>query len=185
LLDEKNATDEFVAAAHCLASTVPTESTPPASGQTLSKCEATHQTPTLSISTLHSPFKVALSSATSATVTCGPERENMSAHSSSPDAHGPDSAVQVPSDVDITRPYALMIKVLDKVRTDGNARILWSALGIHLMKENPRVYEEAGVRKLKDYVMLAEARGIVKLGGSEGGAWVALQPKWYRRGQLL
>jgi hypothetical protein len=108
---------------------------------------------------------------------------NSSAHFPSPDPQAADCASPSPSEVDNARPFSLMITLLDYCRIAGNPRMLRGTLAIRLVQQNPQVYKQAGVQKFKEYAALAEKRGIVELGGSQGDAWISLLPKWYRRGR--
>ncbi|KLO18571.1 hypothetical protein SCHPADRAFT_899591 [Schizopora paradoxa] len=64
-----------------------------------------------------------------------------------------------------------------KMARGETARIRASDLGVMLLKREPRVYESAGVHRLKDYVNLACSKGIVMYTSlNNGDSWVMLNP---------
>lgn len=80
-------------------------------------------------------------------------------------------------------PFQSLVDILDIARRAGQTRPLRSHIAIQLTKQNDRVYQLAGVTKFKDFAALAKQRGIVELGGQEGGAWISLLPAWHDRGR--
>ena len=67
-----------------------------------------------------------------------------------------------------------LVDILRWHHVNGCPRPLRSAVAIQLKQRDANVYQRAGVYKFKDYAAIAEHRGIVILGGLQGGAWIAL-----------
>lgn len=59
----------------------------------------------------------------------------------------------------------------------GQSQPLRSVVGAELAKEE-NLYQRAGVRSFKEYIALAEKRGIVTCGGNGGHAWVSFKLNW-------
>ena len=59
----------------------------------------------------------------------------------------------------------------------GHSQPLRSVVGAELAKEE-NLYQRAGVRSFKEYIALAEKRGIVTCGGYGGYAWVSFKLSW-------
>lgn len=55
---------------------------------------------------------------------------------------------------------------------------LRSNVAIKVSRLHPSVYRDAGVDKFKQYTDLAVRANIVRLGGTEGSAWIQLLPDW-------
>lgn len=70
-----------------------------------------------------------------------------------------------------------LIDQLEMLASNGNLSPLRSVVGFELSK-NKTVYKQAGVAGFKQYVALAEDKGIVSLGGLGGNAWISLRPGW-------
>ncbi|EMD38653.1 hypothetical protein CERSUDRAFT_113830 [Gelatoporia subvermispora B] len=102
----------------------------------------------------------------------------------------------VPAFANITRPspttpttplppipphFSILIDLLALHRAQGNPRPLRGTIAVALVGRSKDVYANAGVRRFKDYTMLAESAGIVELGGFEAQAWIALTPAWCGR----
>lgn len=85
----------------------------------------------------------------------------------------------------IPAPFTLLVAVLDRLRIEGQNRPLRSHVSIALMHRNPRVYEQAGVVKFKQYSEIAQELRLIELGGLQGGAWISLRPQWHGSGLLL
>ena len=82
-------------------------------------------------------------------------------------------------------PFQGLIDILDIARCAGQTTMLRSHVAIQLTKQNERVYQNAGVTKFKEFAALAKQQGIIELGGSEGYAWMFLNPSWHGRGRRL
>jgi hypothetical protein len=80
-----------------------------------------------------------------------------------------------PSDV-LPTVYIPLVRNLHTHISQGRSQVLRSRVGEDLKHEN--VYQEAGVKRFKEYIALAESDGVVQMGGSGGCAWVSLHPKW-------
>ncbi|KDQ16169.1 hypothetical protein BOTBODRAFT_43732 [Botryobasidium botryosum FD-172 SS1] len=72
--------------------------------------------------------------------------------------------------------FSTLIELLKKWRAEGNSRPLRSAVGAELRKLNSNVYQAAGVVTFGEYVSLAVAQGLVKLGNGDfpGREWISL-----------
>jgi hypothetical protein len=78
---------------------------------------------------------------------------------------------------DETRPivkFAALVECLKKEQTNGNVSALRSKVGTSLYEHDKLVYQRAGVTTFREYAALAEAAGVVKMGGQGGSAWIAL-----------
>ena len=71
--------------------------------------------------------------------------------------------------------FVVLVEYLKKERTNGVERPLRSIVGIALQREQ-MLYQRAGVATFSQYAALAEAKGIVKIGGQDGHAWISLHP---------
>jgi hypothetical protein len=58
----------------------------------------------------------------------------------------------------------------------GHPRISRSDLGNDLAKY--RLYGQAGVSNFAAFINLAQAAGVVEVGGVGSGQWVSLRPEW-------
>jgi len=74
--------------------------------------------------------------------------------------------------------FRILVESLQSNKSKGLFRPLRSNISVQIAK-NGLTYKAAGVAKFSQYVALAEKRGIVEIGGSEGNAWIALKPDWY------
>lgn len=72
--------------------------------------------------------------------------------------------------------YIPLVRSLQTHISQGRSQVLRSQIGGDLKHEN--VYQEAGVRKFKEYIALAESDGVVLVGGSGEYDWLSLHPKW-------
>lgn len=75
----------------------------------------------------------------------------------------------------VPRRFEALVRVLQQERAEGVRRVPSSKLGSML---GPLVYEQAGVTRLKDYSLLAEELGIVKVGKEDmdrGNYWLSLR----------
>jgi hypothetical protein len=62
---------------------------------------------------------------------------------------------------------------LQRARTEGKTEVLRSVVGAVFAKDKS-IYEAAGVSTFGGYITLAAEKGLVKLGGVGGKAWIAL-----------
>ena len=83
----------------------------------------------------------------------------------------------IPSNV-LPTVHIPLVRSLQTHISQGRSQVLRSQIGEDLKHGN--VYQEAGVRKFKEYIALAESDGVVLVGGSGGYEWVSLHPKWRR-----
>ncbi|RXW24200.1 hypothetical protein EST38_g1685 [Candolleomyces aberdarensis] len=74
--------------------------------------------------------------------------------------------------------FANLVKVLRLSTVNGVRKPLWGVIAFELIKQDPRVYEKAGVARFTAYVALATQKGIVTTGGSQGVEWVTLHQKF-------
>ena len=72
-----------------------------------------------------------------------------------------------------------LIHLLLAAQGRGIIRPSRSTIAVDLVQSDKQVYQRAGVSKFQDYTALAEQAGIIELGGSAGGAWIALHPNWF------
>ena len=73
-----------------------------------------------------------------------------------------------------------LLNVFLSHKKEGRYRLLRSQIGANLVKENDKVYQNAGVKSFKEYMSMAEKEGLVTLGGLDGHAWVSFKPSWDR-----
>ena len=81
----------------------------------------------------------------------------------------------IPSNV-LPTVHIPLVRSLQTHISQGRSQVLRSQIGEDLKHEN--VYQEAGVRRFKEYMALAESDGVVRVGGSGGYEWLSLHPKW-------
>ncbi|KAH7930845.1 DUF537-domain-containing protein [Leucogyrophana mollusca] len=72
-----------------------------------------------------------------------------------------------------------LIDQLLLAREKGLDRPLRMHVAFDLVKKDKLVYKRAGVEKFGQFAALAEAAGLVQLGGREAAAWIALHPNWF------
>ncbi|KAG6888106.1 hypothetical protein C0995_010671 [Termitomyces sp. Mi166 len=101
--------------------------------------------------------------------------------------HVPSSKVQAVSSTSIVSPSAIpvvpliyrpLVESLQSFRSKGVLQPLRSQFAASLITKNANLYKSAGVKKFSQYVSLAEAAGIVELGGKDGGDWIRLRPEF-------
>ncbi|KAF9533396.1 NYN domain-containing protein [Crepidotus variabilis] len=68
-----------------------------------------------------------------------------------------------------------LVQTLQMFRQEGFSRAFNGQIAGYIPK---MAYQQAGVKKFGQYIDLAATRGIVKMGGSGGQEWIALQSKW-------
>ncbi|KAJ8588006.1 hypothetical protein M405DRAFT_820514 [Rhizopogon salebrosus TDB-379] len=73
-----------------------------------------------------------------------------------------------------------LINQLLLARSKGNTKPGRSTIADALSQCDKDVYKRAGVNKFKDYSMLAQQASLIKLGGWEGDAWIALHPNLFK-----
>ncbi|KAJ3512356.1 hypothetical protein NLJ89_g3567 [Agrocybe chaxingu] len=71
--------------------------------------------------------------------------------------------------------FAILVDALQNHRLKGILRPLRSTIAVEISK-NGATYRNAGVVKFSQYVALAQQRGIIDLGGSDGADWISLRP---------
>ena len=67
-----------------------------------------------------------------------------------------------------------LIETLSCLQSIEGERLLRSRVGLELVSRKATVYRDAGVKSFAEYVSLAQTRGIVHLGGTDGHAWIRL-----------
>lgn len=75
--------------------------------------------------------------------------------------------------------FGPLIHLLLAAQESGVTRPSRSIIASILVQSDEQVYRRAGVQKFRDYTALAEEAGIIRLGGKEGDAWIALHPNWF------
>ncbi|KAJ3050473.1 hypothetical protein HK097_008566 [Rhizophlyctis rosea] len=69
-----------------------------------------------------------------------------------------------------------LLEVLRLLHTEGDRKPLRSKVGLRLLSNNPFLYQrEGGPVDFKQYAAAAAEKGIVKLGGESGLAWISLR----------
>ncbi|TDL14228.1 hypothetical protein BD410DRAFT_797288 [Rickenella mellea] len=85
-----------------------------------------------------------------------------------------------PIKADTPEKFFPLLLVLTRQHANGIEKPLWSQVGGELRHIDPLVYKKAGSKKLKEYLEMAEANGIVEIGSRHllGQEWVRLsEPK--------
>ncbi|KAG6918384.1 hypothetical protein DXG01_014785 [Tephrocybe rancida] len=75
--------------------------------------------------------------------------------------------------------YKPLVESLQYWRTKGVYLPLRSQFALGIGARHPGVYYRAGVKKFTQYAAMAEAAGIIELGGKDGAAWISLRPEWH------
>ncbi|KAL5490375.1 hypothetical protein ACEPAI_5208 [Sanghuangporus weigelae] len=96
-----------------------------------------------------------------------------------------DASIQnalLPTREDQQRFQALISFFIGRRTTDKSTRAISSEVAVQLRKKNPRVYQMAGVKKLKSYIEAARQAGVIIGPGlnSDGTGWVEMNPVLYR-----
>ncbi|OAX31071.1 hypothetical protein K503DRAFT_806395 [Rhizopogon vinicolor AM-OR11-026] len=82
----------------------------------------------------------------------------------------------------LTPPQFLpLIVQLLQARSKGDMKPGMYSIAFALLQYDKDAYKRAGVNKFGDYASLAERASLIELGGSEGEAWIALHPKWFKK----
>jgi len=82
----------------------------------------------------------------------------------------------------LTPPQFLpLIVQLLQARSKGDMKPGMYSIAFALLQYDKDAYKRAGVNKFGDYALLAERASLIELGGSEGEAWIALHPKWFKK----
>jgi len=87
------------------------------------------------------------------------------------------TSTKIAPPISIPDELKILAKVLLKYKSNGNLRPLRSALAGEVSRND--TFKKAGVEKFKDYIRLAQQRGLIEVGGQEREAWIALKPKFY------
>lgn len=69
-----------------------------------------------------------------------------------------------------------LIETLSFLQSIEGERLLRSRVGMELVSRKASVYRDAGVKSFAEYVSLAQTKGIVHLGGTNGHEWMRLNP---------
>lgn len=67
-----------------------------------------------------------------------------------------------------------LIETLSCLQSIEGERLLRSRVGLELVSRKATVYRDAEVKSFAECVSLAQTRGIVHLGGTDGHAWIRL-----------
>ena len=70
--------------------------------------------------------------------------------------------------------FEILVQELRRQLASGVSRPSRSAVAIEIKKQDPLVYERAGVTKFKEYSALAVQARVVVIGGLAGDAWISL-----------
>ncbi|KAL5511577.1 hypothetical protein ACEPAH_4794 [Sanghuangporus vaninii] len=91
----------------------------------------------------------------------------------------------LPTREDQQRFQTLISFFIERGVANRPTRILSSEVAVEIRKRNPRVFEIAGVTKLKPYIEAARKVGVIVSPGldSEGSGWVEINPVLYPRAQ--
>ncbi|RXW24198.1 hypothetical protein EST38_g1687 [Candolleomyces aberdarensis] len=84
------------------------------------------------------------------------------------------AASSTPTEAIVPPEFDNLVKVLRLSTVNGVRKPLWGVIAFELIKQDPRVYEKAGVARFSAYVALAIEKGIVTTGGPQGVEWVTL-----------
>lgn len=76
----------------------------------------------------------------------------------------------VPTAPGIAAEFAVLVEILQVLRSKGDVRPVFSTLGTLVLKRDPNAYSRAGCTKLKSYVELARKANLVNVGPD----WVEL-----------
>ncbi|KAJ3828752.1 NYN domain-containing protein [Lentinula raphanica] len=77
--------------------------------------------------------------------------------------------------------FLLLVQHLEKLRLRGIPHPLRSVLSLALVKMDPLIYKRAECVRFKDFANKAEAVGLIRLGGTDGKAWIGLHPDLHGR----
>lgn len=74
--------------------------------------------------------------------------------------------------------FAVLVDYLQQCRKAGITRLNWSQVAVELKKRSPEALPQAGVSRIKEYLLLAREAKIVLLWGvdSTDNQWVELNP---------
>ncbi|KAJ3556826.1 hypothetical protein NM688_g1803 [Phlebia brevispora] len=72
--------------------------------------------------------------------------------------------------------FAPLVQLLDQGRREGKSKLLRSTVASQL-NEQKNIYKKAKVSRFKYYTAMAEAMGLVEMGGVAETAWIALKSK--------
>ncbi|KAF7359554.1 hypothetical protein MSAN_01298500 [Mycena sanguinolenta] len=75
--------------------------------------------------------------------------------------------------------YQLLVDALRQRRAKGIDRPLRSTIAVDIVAKDNKVFERAGVRRFREFTVLAEKAKIIILGGIDGSAWMSLHPDWH------
>ncbi|CAA7265191.1 unnamed protein product [Cyclocybe aegerita] len=117
-------------------------------------------------------FKTTAQTATTSTNISMPSTSPLKPTTVAPAVEDPDS---------VPPTFAILVEALRNHRLKGTLRPLRSTIAVEISK-NGATYRNAGVAKFSQYVALAQQRGIIDLGGSDGADWISLRPGWGTKG---
>lgn len=120
---------------------------------------------------IHTGHEHQSSAATDASKAPGPAQSEAGANGIDP----PSRSVKI-----VPPRFRILVEKLEYHHTKGIARVSRSIFAEALKKQDPMVYEKAGVTKFAQYAAQAEKAGIVQLGKDDQQYWISLHPDWRR-----
>jgi len=70
--------------------------------------------------------------------------------------------------------FRLLATILEELRRDGHTQPLRSHVSVQLKQRNENIYMETQTSRFRYFCDAAVKAGVVKIGGSEGAAWISL-----------
>lgn len=104
----------------------------------------------------------------------GPKVDTFKPKSAIPKDFRQKQATPIPNPATVdSSVFIPLLQHLQRARTEGKTEVLRSVVGAVFAKDKS-IYEAAGVSTFGGYITLAAEKGLVKLGGVGGKAWIAL-----------
>ncbi|KZT65470.1 DUF537-domain-containing protein [Daedalea quercina L-15889] len=76
--------------------------------------------------------------------------------------------------------FANLVRVMQELHAKSpKPELLRSAVAVLLSQRHRGQYNQAGFADFKAFSTAAEQRGLITMGGSQGGAWMKLEPEWF------
>ncbi|KAJ3842550.1 NYN domain-containing protein [Lentinula raphanica] len=91
------------------------------------------------------------------------------------------SRTPAPHPADIPPHFLLLVQHLENLRLQGILYPLRSVVSLALYQMDSLIYKRVECRKFKDFVHKAEEKGLIRLGGANGKAWIVLHPDLHGR----
>lgn len=106
-----------------------------------------------------------------------PEWSSFSSASSGPSRVLPATSSRTNANA-VPAHFKPLIQILiARASSKGNKEVPRTDVGSDLAKQK-QIYGQAGVSSFAAYILLAEAAGIVDLGGHGNDQWISLRPEW-------